>query len=42
MLFMKSSTHFVDYYDWLKEKGCRAPAAGEPKQGNLPSDEDLN
>lgn len=31
MLFMKSSTHFVDYFDWLKTNNFQAPAAGESK-----------
>jgi replicative DNA helicase len=41
LLFHKSCMHFEDYAKWQKAKGYKAPAAGEPKQEALISDEDV-
>lgn len=38
MLFVKSSTHFVDWNEWLKEKGEKKLAAGERPRKKTPED----
>jgi replicative DNA helicase len=45
LLFLKSSTLFVDYTVWLKENGFKQPAKGEGsrfKPGDMPSNEELD
>lgn len=40
LLFHKSCMHFEDYNKWQKEKGYKAPAAGEPRGPQI-TDEDI-